>query len=331
MNRIKILSSTSSKDTIISNTYILIDKAYSLNINPSLINVEKNTLNSIYYSINDVIPINSYKILSDIGISYPTADITSLQNLSGKIYITDPRLQYIYSISDISESTANIFESLSSGISIPEYITYSVANNSLYLYDLNKGLLGISSNATNSPIISPINGAKIAYIQSYAGNIYLLDSSNGVLYEANTSNLSYTKILSSQLLKGARSFAVDGNIFVINDNGNIIRFYANQQTPFGVSNSSAMEYPLKNLSFIYDNQYLNDIYVLDPEHKRIVVLQKPQAGALNTVDYKFIKQYVYSGVNGRNIFSHMSAMALSSNGQYIYLLSGSKIIKISTS
>jgi len=255
-----------------------------LNINSSLINTEKRELNSIYYSTNDVIPINSYQILSDIGISYPTADITSIQNLSGKIYLTDPRSQYVYSISDIAESTANIFESLSSGISIPEYITYSVANNSLYLYDLNKGLLSISSNSTNSPIISPINGAKISYIQSYAGNIYLLDSTNGVMYEANTSTLSYTKIFSSQALKGARSFAVDGNIFAVNNNGNIIRFYANQQTPFGVSNSSAMEYPLENLSFIYDNQYLNDIYILDPEHERIVVLQKPQAGALNTVE-----------------------------------------------
>jgi hypothetical protein len=191
--------------------------------------------------------------------------------------------------------------------------------------------LSISNNGTNSPIISPINGSKISYIQSYAGNIYLLDSNNGVMYEANTSNFSYTKILSSSSLKGARSFAVDGNIFVVNNNGDIIRFYANQQTPFGVSNSSAMEYPLENLSFIYDNQYINNIYVLDPEHERIVVLQKPQAGALNTVDYKFVKQYVYMGSSGKALFSHMDAMALSSNGQYIYLLSGSKVIKISTS
>ena len=331
ITEIKKSNSISSKDLIINNTYALITQAYGLKQYTQKINNEKKILNSLYYSTNNIVPINNYQILSDIGISYPTAHLTSMQNLSGKIYLTDPKSQYIYSISDINESTPKIFSSLNKGISIPQYITYSVTQNSLYLYDLNKGLLSIGLNGSLSPVISAINNANISYIQAYAGNVYLLDKTSGSVYAVNTHSLSYSKAFSSNALKGARSFAVDGNIFIINKYGNIVRFFNNQVTPFAVSNTNPMEYPLENLSFIYDNQYLNYIYLLDPEHDRIVVLQKPASGSLNTIDYKFVKQYVYMGTANKSFFSHMSAMALSSNGKYIYILSGNKVIKMSIS
>ncbi len=311
---------------MITNTYSLINEAYKTDLNNNKITNEKNILNSIYYKLNDIVPINSYTVLTDVSISYPAAQITSIQNLSGKIYLTDPKSQYVYSIPESNESTPTIFESLSTGISIPEYITYSLAKSSLFLYDLNKGLLSVSQNGSLSPIISPIQGSDITAIQAYAGNIYLLDSKTGSMYEANTSTLSYSKLFSSSKLKEASSFAIDGNIFAVSKNGSILRFYANTLTPFSVSNSNYMEYSLNNVSFIYDNQYINDLYVLNPSHNRIVVLQKPSAGATNTVDYSFVKQYVYFGKS--NIFKNMDAMALSSSGNTIYILSGSKVVKI---
>ncbi len=286
-----------------------------------------NELNNIYYSLNDVIPINNYTILSDIGISYPGAEISSLQNLSGNIYLTDPKLQYVYSISDTTQSTPTQFERLSSGISIPQSITYSLSKNSLFLYDTDRGLFSVALNGTLSPIIGPVPNSNISSIQSYMGNIYMLDSSKGIIYNVNTTTLSYTNGLKSKYLVGARSFAVDGNIFVIDKSGNIVRFYANTYTPFAISNSQAMEYSLNKSSYIYDNQYSNYIYIVDPAHYRIVVLQKPAAGSVNTTDYKFVKQYVYTGSN-KSLFSNITDLSISASGKSFYLLSGTKIIKI---
>lgn len=299
----------------------------SLNINNSEIENLKRQINNIYYTINDITPMSNVQILSDISIFYPGANISSLLNLGGNIYITSPSSQYVFSLSNSSSSNPSIFESLKSGISIPQYITYSVTDSAMFLYDVNNGLYKVSSSGSLQNLTNPV--ASVKYIQSFLGNIYMLDPSSGTMYIASQSNgYRVSKDFASPVLKGSKSFAVDGNIFVVDSSGSIERFYANQLTPFNITNQEAMEYPLGEVSYIYDNMYTNDLFVVDPSHERVVVLQKPAINATNTIDYKFVKQYVYLGSDSK-IFSHITYMDISSSGSTLYIVSGTKIIRVS--
>ncbi len=299
----------------------------SLNINNSEIENLKRQIYNIYYTINDITPMSNVQILSDVSIFYPGANISSILNVGESIYITSPSSQYVFSFSNSSSSNPSIFESLKSGISIPQYLTYSVTDSSMFLYDVNNGLYKVNASGSLQNLTNPI--ASVKYIQSFLGNIYMLDPSSGVMYVANKNNgYKVSKDFTSPILKGSKSFAVDGNIFVVDSSGSIERFYANQPTPFNITNQEAMEYPLGEVSYIYDNMYTNDIFIVDPSHERVVVLQKPAINATDTIDYKFVKQYVYLGSDSK-IFSHIDYIDISSDGSSLYLVSGTKIIKVS--
>ena len=321
-------SSITSKNSEISNTRNILKKAYSLNIDNSKLNQLLSIINKDFYKINNIVPINHLTVLSNIGILHPGSKITSIMSNNGYIYMTDPNLQYVYKLSDLSPSTPSIFESLKNGISIPLSIVYSYNAQRMFLYDQNKGVFRVnplSGAITN--ISSPVSNTKNIQIQTYMGNVYVLDTKSGNMYIVNPQTFSKSLDFHSPYFIGAKSFSVDGNIFVIDKNGNIKRFYANSITPFGVSNTTPMLYPLGNSVSLYDNQYSNYIYVFDPQHLRIVLLQKPQIGSLNTIDYSFLRQYIYTGAN-KKLFESSSQMYISSNGTSAYLLSGNDILKI---
>ncbi len=317
--------SISSKDTIIENTFPLIKKAYSLNVNNKEVSSLKSSLNTLYYKTNNVVPISNIKVLSDIGILYPGSSISSAASLNGYLYLTDPVAQYVFKLSESNVSTPQVLESLKTGTEIPQAIAYSRYNQTMFLYDTNKGLLTIGSNGAINAQASPVSNP-ISDVVTYSGDLYLLAPKTGTIYLGSNSSFNISKVFSSPLLKGAKSIAIDGNIFAIGVNGNIIRFYNNTITPFSISNIAAMQYPLIHPSSIYDTQYTNYLYILDPQHQRIVVLQKPVAGATNTIDYTFTKQYVYTG--HQNIFKNATYMTLSANQQEAYIIEGSKIIKM---
>ena len=321
-------SVASSKNSELNNAKLLLIKAYTFNTDSTELNKLKSLINSQIYSINDIVPIDHLTVLSDIGILYPGSKITSFLSNNGYIYMTDPNLQYIYKLSDVSSSTPSIFKSLKNGISIPLSIAYSYNAQRIFFYDLNKGVFRVnpvSGNMTN--ISSPVSRTHDIQIQTYMGNVYVLDAKSGNMYLVNPITFSKSLDFHSRYFVDARSFAVDGNIFVIDKNGNIKRFYANSITPFSISKTVPTLNQLTNITSIYDNQYSNYIYVFDPQHLRIVVLKKPQIGALNTIDYSFVKQYVYTGSN-KKLFKNVTQGYISSNGNNAYLLSGTDILKV---
>ncbi len=322
---IESAQSVSAKDTIIENTFPLIKEAYNLNVDNKEISSLKSLLNGLYYKTNDIVPISNITVLSDIGIVYPGSSISSAASLNGYLYLTDPIAQYVFKLSESNVSTPQVLESLKTGTEIPQAIAYSRYSQTMFLYDINKGLLTISTDGTINEQAPPVS-SQISDVATYSGNLYLLAPKTGTIYLGSNSSFNLTKVFSSSLLKGAKSIAVDGNIFAIGVHGNIIRFYNNTVTPFSISNLPAMQYPLIHPSSIYDTQYTNDIYILDPSHQRIIVLQKPAIGATNTIDYTFVKQYVYTG--NQNIFKNATYMTLSANQQEAYIIEGSKVIKI---
>jgi hypothetical protein len=322
---IESAQTTSSKDIIIENTLPLIKKAYSLSVNNKEVSSLKSSLNALYYKTNDIVPVSNITVLSDVGILYPGSSISSAASLNGYLYLTDPIAQYVFKLSESNVSTPQVLESLKTGTEIPQSIAYSRYSQTMFLYDTNKGLLTIGTDGAINEQAPPVS-SQISDVATYGGSLYLLAPKTGAIYLGSNTSFNISKVFSSPLLKGAKSIAVDGNIFAIGVNGNIIRFYNNTVTPFSISNIPAMQYPLIHPSSIYDTQYTNHIYVLDPRHQRIVVLQKPTIGATNTIDYTFVKQYVYTG--NQNIFKNATYMTLSANQQEAYIIEGSKIIKM---
>ncbi len=119
----------------------------------------------------------------------------------------------------------------------------------------------------------------IGGLGTYLGNLYLLDKQSNQIYKfiANDSGFSTTSYLggsSTQDFSKAVSLTVDTSIWVLLQDGTILRFTRGNLDPVTVS---GLDKKLVNPTKIFTNTDTNNVYILDIGNKRIVVLSKTGA------------------------------------------------------
>ena len=149
----------------------------------------------------------------------------------------------------------------------------------------------------------------------YRAGPYFLDSENKeiVRYPAvSSSSLPELWLAGEKLKPDAKSMAIDGSIWILYKDA-IERYYLNRlQETFALN-----IFPeVKSLSKIYTNLQLDHLYILEPEQKRIIVLDKSG---------KIIQQFQSPK------FDSLLDFAVSPDGKTIYLLNSLKVYKITAS
>lgn len=146
-------------------------------------------------------------------------------------------------------------------------------------------------------------------------NLYFLDNKSGQIVKySHLNNLNWdlpTLWLEPETQRafGANSIAIDGAVWILNQSS-IDKYYGGE---FQESLSlDFFPYP-NNFLKIHANFFLPHLYVLDPEGSRVIVLDK--SGAL-------IQQFKSEK------FDNLFDFAISSDGNIIYLLNGSKVYQI---
>ena len=150
---------------------------------------------------------------------------------------------------------------------------------------------------------------------TFRSNIYFLNKKSGeiVKYSSPLTQKSFPEFWiapKSKKATGAKSIAVDGNVWILTKNGKIDRYYAGiyKQTldlnifPF-----------LKNPTKIWTSQNCSNLYLLDPSEKRIIILTKHG---------KILKQFQSEK------FNNLLDFAVSQDKKKIWLLNGLKIYRI---
>lgn len=125
-------------------------------------------------------------------------------------------------------------------------------------------------------------------IASYSENLYLLDSSNGQIYKYeqennNKYNNGSEYINSNEIdLKNGIDISVDGSIYVLKQNGNIVKLMLGNQQDFNIKNIPEPNNTIENAKKLYTNDSINSIFIL--ENSRILEFNK---------DGNFINQYAF--------------------------------------
>lgn len=115
-------------------------------------------------------------------------------------------------------------------------------------------------------------------------------------------------------LKDARSFTIDGTIFVLMKNGKIARFVSGSEVGF---ETGVVDPPITNATDIWTDTDSAFLYVLEPDTKRLIVFNK-DTGA-------FVVQY------RSEAFQNLTNVIVDEKGYTVYLLSGSKLYSIAPS
>jgi len=168
-------------------------------------------------------------------------------------------------------------------------------------------------------IVAEVGGedwGKIADAVGFSSNLYLLDqNSQGQIYKF----LGVNDGLSSQRdylkgdaydLSGAVSMAIDGSVWVLFDEGTVVKYVRGEKDAFAVSGlDKSFERPVK----IFTSPEVEQIYILDQQQTRVVVLNK---------NGEYRSQYVWPGMAG------VKDLIVSEEQKKIFLLTGEKVFTL---
>lgn len=182
-------------------------------------------------------------------------------------------------------------------------------SNKLYLYNS-------STNDNKILSINPnIDVEDVIDIDNFFSNFYILTKDGIIKYslqsqENNTvQGTEWTKIIKDQF-NDAKSLAIDGSIFILNSNGTITEYYRGKKEQ---TIKLSLENPLGNNNKIFTKNDFNNLYLSDPDNKRIMVLNK---------NGDLINQYI------NDDFGNLTDFWVTNSEEGIYLLCGKKVYRI---
>jgi len=173
---------------------------------------------------------------------------------------------------------------------ISEATSIAAGGDALYILT-DSSVYEVDPNGDNKPksVISDDNvWGVIGATVTYAGNVYLADKTNNRIwkYIAREKGFSdrkeYLNPDTLPDLSQATSMAIDGSVWLATADTRIIRFTQGRENTYVVRD---VEPPLQGTLYIYTDDESQKVYVLEPEGKRVVVLDK---------DGLYVAQYVWS-------------------------------------
>ncbi len=181
-----------------------------------------------------------------------------------------------------------------------------------------KGIYQINTlnNKKSLAISSDSQWQEIGDLATYAGNIYLLDKKAGQIwkYMATENGLSTVRNYLNTDIKPdfsqALSLAIDGSVYVLRADGNIVKYTQGQPDPLTLS---GLDKPLSNPRKIIAADDLDKIYLWDAGNNRIVTFD--QKG-------EYFSQYQF-----KNDFKPADFL-VDEAAKKLFLLSGSKIYSV---
>ncbi len=309
-------------DSIYNKDIALIGQGENLHINTNELEGYKSQITAIEYQTHNMVAVNP-QILSDLSLAYSDVKLKGIAEYNDTLLVVGTN--NVYSLSTHAPSTGTKLPS--NLISDPLAIT-ELGTDGAVIYDRNNGILKIdaSLNITQVPGLSDIKN--VGAIASFEGNLYFLDPSDQIIYKSVSVGDGYSlasTYIKDQNLSDANAIGVDGNVFVSTPTQGIIRYYGSNPTPFKIGMLDTIGKPLGPITYMYDNKYLQNIYIIDPQNNRILVLAKPTGS--DTVTYNFVRQYIYTG--NQNLFNSLTALTIDTVEKNMYVLNGSRVLKIS--
>jgi hypothetical protein len=270
-------------------------------------------INTQLQKTTHVVTINTPTVFVDLTKTDATTNAVSLTYVNKNIFTFDPAKKTIYGIAADATVTSYPLNNTAIQLLIPQSATKTVA-----ILDATNSLLELnpSSKKTSSLTFSfgttDINIAGAAYYQS---RLYFLDIRSNQILKSVKGGTGYGTpsvwIKDSTDIRDAVSMAVDGNIYILNKNGTVLKMTSGQKQAWSLA---TIDPALTKANKIWtDITTEANLYVLDAAGKRIVEFTK---------DGKLLNQYTSPA------FNNLKDLTVDIAGKTIYVLNDNQIISI---
>ena len=275
---------------------------------------EKDDQILMYKRLEDIYNTQANKIQKVVKIDAPEKvnDLSGLQTTNivwadGKIYAGASSM--IYAITPSSSESTKIEVAGVSNLSNPRFDRKSV----VYYWTGDKiAKLDLKTGKTSLINMSSVVNDNFGAYDIYNGNLYKLAKNNNQIRKSASSAAGYSTevdwIKEAADLSRVIDISVNGSVFALNTNGEVIKFYVNKKVEYS---ATAISPAMSGASKIIAGT--NYIYVFDAGSKRLAVLAMKDGALVN--------QYQVNSLTP-------SDFAVDEKNKTAYFLSGEMIYKI---
>ena len=160
-------------------------------------------------------------------------------------------------------------------------------------------------------------------IETFNRNIYLLDPDNNEIWKYERGGSKYSKAKDYNVdanIKGAIDMTLDGSIWVLKRNGEVVQLLRGKKQPFELKNHPTER--IANVTKIFTpfsteftRADTRDLFILEPEKKRVLVYKKE--------DGKFLMQFLFVDLDEK-----MVEIKTSLDQTKLYLLTETKLYSL---
>lgn len=214
-------------------------------------------------------------IIATLSTSNAEVNVRQLEELQDRLIAFGPSDNLYYLI---DKDTGSI-ESKEHG-ALPTLIAASTPKeNDFTLFITENELLGEldeSGNLSSKDISFTSDEAAISDLSVYNRRVYTLDRASEQIYRHNPIASGYdrgTAWIESKTssLSDAVSITIDGDIYVLTNGGQVLKFQSGEEVPFSVK---GLDPTLTEPTEIWTYNDVQNIYILEPTNKRIIVVNK---------------------------------------------------------
>jgi len=281
--------------------------------------------------IRKVIILDDDALITDIGGYIENANATDMILLNSTLYICDMDAPALYSLDTSGGEVSKVFgdESL---LSSPHSLT-SDSDGNILIHDLENGLMKYNVVENNLQILAGLSSTTLGDVASIEN--YTTPEGVDILYLLRPNDNDIRKVLkypsgyaSPELrlaeikLGGAKDMEIDGKIYILTGDDDVIRYFYDQEDPFALI---GLDKSLITTSSLELDDKL--IFVGDSGNKRVVIFIK---GAYLTPNQgEYVAQIIYRGEG--DYLSDIREIAVSNDTRMMYILDGTKIFRIELS
>ncbi|MFA5070547.1 MAG: hypothetical protein WC528_04680 [Patescibacteria group bacterium] len=274
----------------------------------------QNEINEQYEKTKLVVNIANPDLLKDLDVLDPPNSALGIFSFGNFLYLFNG--DEIIKIERESKDA----ETLKTTLSDIGLFTLGVKENTntLLLYQNKNGVVAYNTNTKKfSPLSITFSNQEtnIMDLSFYQSRFYYLDIKNNQIYRHAAAvggfGVATPWITDSNLnVSDGVSLAVDGSIYLLKSNGQVLELIAGRQVDFSLDE---IDPKLTKGSKIWTDEGAANLYILDPANKRLLQFDK---------NGQLINQYT------SDQFADLKAFTVSEKDKKAYILSGTKVFQI---
>lgn len=262
-------------------------------------------------SILRVFPVGDFPLWLDLDL-IKKGFITSRLSLSvGKLLLLDGGKKTLVEV-DIKSKSNQLLAG-------PDKIgdgRYASLNGSLaWVFSEDKGIVKVDTGSKAAALVvaKDLEWGKVVDLYGFANNIYLLDQAKNQIWKyvpivaGYSDKAPYFKSSTKVDLATVKRLQIDSSVWILKEEGEVIKYTQGAVDYFSFE---GLDKPLGKITALFVSSETESLYLLDPDHNRLVVVDKKGV---------YLSQYQSAK------FREFVDLAVDEAGKKVYFLDGTKI------